>query len=1145
MTLYTLFLGFLLLLHAVSAALPQVDYNRMGKVGLVGAFAGLDISDKSAASFDPTTATLLLRDRIGGLSRLGSTNPGGAITSGCALRDVYFFGGSFTSIGGISANNVASYSPSSATFAPLGSDGPNGQVSAMYCDEKESKVWVGGHFTSPGSSVALWDVTASAWSRAPFGGLAGAGAQVNSITANSSQSSIFFAGSFLTSFSGGPVVINGTNNPNIPFSAGATPFSSSLVPVPLQSAEVAGSPPSPDSQFSSIQAILCPSGPDGPGNTWLAEGGNTAVITARTFTFMNGHGIRLGNTFQSGHGTTGFRYVLRFHLFSPPCSCIFSVTTIPDNAVQRLNYLDPTTSQNRSCTDPCPLLSDPSIPYQDFLFDTPLFITGVQVKLSEYTGSGPGLHLFQILSSGAFASALDDQNGLSCFAPNPSNTTRTGGWSEKLANTNIPGTTQNVLVSTVDAGTPVSQAPSFTWIPYVSAAGEYDVNLLVPGCTNFQDCDRRTSVQVTVFPGQGLQPWVTTISQRNTEDASSLVYSGPIVPSSPDFVATVTMTLADGAGEAGSSFELVADRVQLLLKSANVSSSGATGGGPGAGSRIGSTGFGFFEWTRVATSVDATATLPNSTRTLSDNIGFELFQGARGLTSNTVLAVAHHGSGAVFIGGRFQLSSGSTNIAVYRNGNLAALSENGLNGPVTSLALDGDKLYVGGSFTDTGSGSAQGRLSRIASYDIQQSQWSALQAGVNGDVSSLAITNGQVQVAGNFTRLLGSIEGESDAAGFSAWDISSGSWVSTGGFVMGKLSLVGNGTKSGQGQSQFIAGNIAASLKYGGSGFVMLENGKDQPAIAPLAPRLAGDVAAGRSGSAASRRELARRGPAAWMPLITDIFSRQAVPPTTPLPAPLPAAAPAVLAGAFWTNSSTSKEVVIVGGNFSFASRGVKSQSVGIYDPESSRLTALQGPQVAGIVRALLVVDDSLYVGGQFTLEGTNVNGLAIYDLNNQQWDVSGLQPLQSRSASLKVIVAGSFSQAGALQCQSICSLDTGSKQWNALGNGVQGEVASVAYAGVRHRPPHHTCSYVILFYSMITKSLLRQAPWRCPGLQPQQMLCSSLSRTALGQQSVPVGSFLDPSPLSRSTMATQAAFLRLGSKSSCHSITCIPMMAR
>lgn len=289
------------------ADLPKVDFDRMGHVGLAGAFAGLDLFNSSTVSFDPSTSTLLSRAADGSLTRLGSTEAGGRINAGCALGDTVYVAGSFSSINGTSTNNVASFS--SSAFHALGSNGPDGEVKAIFCDDSNHKVWVGGAFSSPGESVAVWDSSSNSWSAPPFGGLSGAASEVLSITTNSSAKSLFFAGSFVTTF-GSNSSINSTNNPNVPFSAGATPFSSSLVPVPLQGAEITAEPSTTDSGFSDINAILCPSGDDGPGESWFAADGSTAVITVQTFSSLNARGIRLGNTFQADHGTTGFTLVL-------------------------------------------------------------------------------------------------------------------------------------------------------------------------------------------------------------------------------------------------------------------------------------------------------------------------------------------------------------------------------------------------------------------------------------------------------------------------------------------------------------------------------------------------------------------------------------------------------------------------------------------------------------------------------------------------------------------------------------------------------------------------------------------------------------------------------------------------------------------
>ncbi|KAF8629215.1 hypothetical protein AX17_005799 [Amanita inopinata Kibby_2008] len=1043
----------------------------MGSVGIAGAFAGFDLfSNTSSLVSDPTSSSLISRSSThGSLTYIASTNPGGRVLTSCVLNDVVYLAGSFSAMGSVQLANVASYNPLTNCFSSLGNanESPNGQVDVIFCDEKENKLWLGGNFTSPGHAVAVYDIKAKSWSRPPFVGLSGAQSRVLSITKNSSDSSLFFAGSFVTEFQGdGSIVPNGQHNPNVPYSSGATPFSSSLVPIPLQGAQVLGSPSSSQQGYDDIHKILCPAGNDGPGNTWFAEDGSSVLITVRTFSFISANGLRLGNTFQAGHGTTQF-----------------SVTTIPDNHVQTLQYIDPTSGQSQSCTAACPLSTDSSILYQDFLFQNPLSITGVQIKLSGFTGTSPGLHILQVLSSGAFASAIDDNNAQSCFSPNPSNVTRVGAWETRVASTDIAGTTQRVLISTVDVGTSSSAGPSITWMPYVSAAGIYDINLLVPGCANFQDCDRRTSVKVTVFPGEGLQPSVTTLAQDNQEDVSISIYNGPVFPSSPSFVVTITMSLDDkpkGTGQDGK-YDIVADRVQLVLQSVN-SSTSATGN-VGMGQRQGAVrkGFGFFEWLQgTGGDIDATSVLPNSTETALDSIGLDFFLGIGGvndLASSpvSVNTVAHHASGSIYLGGKFSLSSGSAsgsaNIIVYKDGSFNGLPERGLNGPVSSIIVSGDLIFVGGAFSDTTSGSSEGRLRGVGLYNVQQNQWQPLGGGVNGDVTQLGLANGQLLVAGAFTKA-STGHGDADvyAAGLAVWDIGEGAWVNSGGFLISKLDLVGSATSS----VQLLAGNVAALQRYGASGMVMISNGgKEGPAVTPLGVQLAGDTsiapAPGVGSNNASRRSrIPQTTPWSRYAHFSRLLARQSATPSgqlVPLPAMPPVIAPAVLTGAFWTNGSTEDSVVI-GGNFSFfaTDTSTDSKSVAIYDVKSSRIQGLVGSQINGTVRTLLVDNGLLYVGGEFALPGTNANGLAIYDLNKMEWTASGLQPLQgasgqpvivrsitkSRSRTGMIIVAGSFASAGSLRCIGICSFDSTTLQWNMLGGGIAGEVASVAYAGVQ-----------------------------------------------------------------------------------------------
>ena len=264
----------------------------------------------------------------------------------------------------------------------------------------------------------------------------------------------------------------------------------------------------------------------------------------------------------------------------------------------------------------------------------------------------------------------------------------------------------------------------------------------------------------------------------------------------------------------------------------------------------------------------------------------------------------------------------------------------------------------------------------------------------------------------------------------------------------------------------------------------------------------------------------------AWIPRITGLFKRQSTTSATlaPLPSIAPATAPAVLAGAFWTNSSSSRVVIILGGNFSFTtSSGSTSQNLAIYDPESATVTELRGNTVNGTVHSLLVSGNDLYVGGTFTISGTSFNGFAVYDLEQDQWDTVGSEAFSASSGDVVVrsitespsqsnilVVAGSFAQVGNTVCRAVCSYNTQSKSFTPLGNGVQGETAAVAYAGV-------SAAYFLRFgvadqsYQLRIRGIQLSSPALLLLLMvPPQMLPSLLLPTAPGLPSGPLARFPD-----------------------------------
>lgn len=572
--------------------------------------------------------------------------------------------------------------------------------------------------------------------------------------------------------------------------------------------------------------------------------------------------------------------------------------------------------------------------------------------------------MLQLLSIGAFANAIEGQNVASCYSPSSSGVTLSGTWNTEETSTSIPGTTQNVLVANTPVGGSAANAPSLTWYPYVSASGLYEVYLMIPGCTNLQDCSARTSVKVTVFPGNGVAPWVTTVSERVSDDTQALVYSGPVVPTTPDYRATVSLQLADnpeGTGQNGQ-YHIVADRVQFVLTS--VGTGNGTGNGT-AGLGAGRNGFGFFEWPLSANAANATGILPNTTQTPFDALAFAVPN-----ANAAVRAVAPYSASRLFAGGNFTTASAGANIVSVDgsgSGAVSALTGQGLNAAVSALAVYGNLVFVGGQFTDTRAGGAS-NLRYVAQYNVDSNSWSSLGTGLASPVSSLEISDAHLLVGGEF--------------GLARWDIANGAWVSSGGYVSGSTAFVTNSTAVGE-NGAVMGGTFSAIRKFGADGWAVLENG---PNVKPLGVQLdraaAATTTSAPTATAATGNAKARRH--SWFSHMSmaELFERQQ--PSTSLPAPPTAAAPAVLAGAYYSNSSDS-QLTILGGNFTFSNGQAKN--LAFYNSDNNKMTGVQGAQVEGVVKALYVQGNDLFVGGQFTVEGAKGSGLATYGLSNGGWE--------------------------------------------------------------------------------------------------------------------------------------------------------------
>ncbi|WVN85113.1 uncharacterized protein L203_100255 [Cryptococcus depauperatus CBS 7841] len=1087
------------------STLPQVDFSKMGNVGFGGSFSGLDwwssespyapaSSSKPKFSFDGDTLFSRLSD--GNFHPLGSTNAGGVINALCwfapadgSSNGTLYVGGLFSSLGGASAKNVASWSLADNSVKSL-SNGLSGPVLTSYCDNEHSQVWFGGSFDAPeghGGNVALWSASSYSWKSPEFGGLNG---PVESITPSANGSSILFGGAFTTIFVSNTSSllnstssINGTtgnltsvqsapgNTATVGDSGYLTPLSVSASASSSADYTIQAGPSSSQSEYSNTDVLLCP----GSG-VWLAEDNTVSNVNVVGQSYLSATGVRVVNGLVNGRGTTYFCF-----------------TVLPSYTELSLTYTNPSTGQTETCTTHCPLYTDPSISGQDFIFTNgALNFTGFQMQLKGWMGGGAGLGSVSLLSEGAYLSAASSSNGPTCSNTGNNGSVQTVG--EWKANTiATEEATAPYLSSSVSVSNP--SYPQVTFKPYVSAAGNYDIYVFVPGCLNAGDCRSRTSVDIEVFPFSGGLGWTSTISEQVDYDTKTLVYSGPVGATAADFSLSVVLKLAaePARPESGNHYTIVADRVQLILRSLNGVAGNSTSspfnstssGSPRSNSTIISNStqitnnslniaFGVFEWSRSSSlnTNAANSILSNVSETSLTRLGFSLaaaLNASGSAASSWVVNSVVNTNDIVFVGGDFSASNNYTNVLSIDTsaGQASALASQGLSGIVNAAVVVDGYVFFGGDFTSTAS-SGGANLNHIARYDPKSKAWAAVGGGVDGYVTDLiaSASSNEVIILGNFSHVMGPDGSSSQTGGFAVWNTKSESWANTG-------VLFGNVSAGAVSTSQaYFAGKVYGSANSAVSGIAVLSTGDDGTAtISSL-----NGVSFGSVGSAASlsmsnnktRRSLDLPSSVArtWLSRFTDALVERTLPglisrATAPTIISPSFPAPAVLTGAYWKNSSADGKptITILGGNITSS-----SGEIGGVAFHSDRQSGMAGPRppVSGVVKALSVIGHNLYVGG----EGVSVDGvgtgLLVYDMQNGSWMKGGMPSLNVGSGSNvivnqirnrpntdTVVVAGNFATAGSLDCSAVCMWDSKNAQWSTPGTGLSsGEVRSVDFAG-------------------------------------------------------------------------------------------------
>lgn len=537
--MYALVLLLLLVAAGDQLFLPNIDYGQLG--GQIGVFGLFDLllvySQSNASSFllSDERSHIYLRNSSDYVERVASTN--GYILSLDPLGDdAVVVSGNFSAL-----NNALVLAPLIYNFL-LGETtellpGVNSKVTALI---DEPLIYLGGDFDFNGThGAAVYDLSRNETRSLPFKGF-GNGSRVNSIVkipGNFSQpellGSIVFGGHFDTLGLPELLVHNSTSKKN---NTNTTYLLSAEQVVSLKHGIF-----STVNSASDPRSIICP----GLEFDFAPQsGGEWAVQLAPEMSGLVPTKLRI----YLPKGEDGIK--------------LFRIYTWPSGGIMNLTYLDPTTNEMAHCDAFCPL-SDSStlanITSQNarnkslLLFDDTIFVD-LEGSFSMYydpstksknLGYGRSYQEFALVNNvpidkiGLTALAWYGNraalsgfelylNQITVFGNNTLNEPNCGTLSNSAV-TN--GTFQSVqLLASVPGDdylvSQVNSSASVTLYPNISYAGNYSILMYTPGCSADGLCAKRLIVNVTVFDTEDTLLSQTQIYQDNLNEKFDYLFFG-------------------------------------------------------------------------------------------------------------------------------------------------------------------------------------------------------------------------------------------------------------------------------------------------------------------------------------------------------------------------------------------------------------------------------------------------------------------------------------------------------------------------------------------------------------------------------------------------------------------------------------------
>ncbi len=392
------------------------------------------------------------------------------------------------------------------------------------------------------------------------------------------------------------------------------------------------------------------------------------------------------------------------------------------------------------------------------------------------------------------------------------------------------------------------------------------------------------------------------------------------------------------------------------------------------------------------------------------------------ITGGVVLALAATEEGILYVGGNFSGAGGvSANYIAKWDSNtgewstVGSGSQNGTNGNVNAIAVNGGEVYVGGTFSQAGGLAA----SRVARWN--GSQWAALGSGLNASVEGVAVRGSDVYVGGDFTSA-----GGVAAAHIARWNSDSAQWFDVGGGTNGlvrPIKFEPNGDLYAGGIFTQAGGVSASNIaRWDGNNWYAVGEGLPSTGVAI---ELIGSTiyAGGYAFGGNNPPSIAAWDGNQWNSLGQGLN--------------------------YWANTvaSDNNGNVYVAGDFGAAGGHVTGK---IAKWDGNTWSALGSGIEGSSIGAIVVSGDYVYVGGDFPIAGgIPVNNIARWNITTGVWSALGAG-IEGGVSTLAVsgrdlYVGGYFSRAGDINANHIAKWNMDTGYWSPLGSGVEGS----SYRGV------------------------------------------------------------------------------------------------